>query len=326
MIDFTVLVLEGCYATSVSVTLDMLTAASRLAARAGVAPPRWRVCSVDGGAVRLSSGMTISTQRLPVRAQPEGSVWVLPGLGVEQQSDLEVRLRAPDVAGVAKAVARHVAAGGRVAASCTAVFLLHLAGVLPGRRVTTAWWLAPYLQRLAPGCRVDADRMVCVDGPVLTGGAAFAQADLMLHALRSHGGSKLSDWVSRMLLIDGRLAQAPFIVPELLANGDQLVSQLLARVEAALPNSLSVATLAEGFCMSVRTLSRHVHRATGRSPLALMQSVRVQKACALLESSRMTVEQVAEAVGYQDATTLRRLIKKVTGSNPGQYRPATSTP
>ena len=35
----------------------------------------------------------------------------------------------------------------------------------------------------------------------------------------------------------------------------------------------------------------------------------------------MTVEQVAEAVGYGDATALRRLMKKTTGANPSRYRP-----
>jgi AraC-like DNA-binding protein len=34
----------------------------------------------------------------------------------------------------------------------------------------------------------------------------------------------------------------------------------------------------------------------------------------------MTVDRVAEAVGYQDATALRRLMKKVAGVNPGRYR------
>lgn len=115
-----------------------------------------------------------------------------------------------------------------------------------------------------------------------------------------------------MLLIDGRQAQAPFIVSEMLANGDELVAKLSARLEAALPKTLSVAELAREFCMSERTLSRHIHRVTGKSTLALVQSIRLRRARTLLETRRMTVEQVSAAVGYQDATALRRLMKKVT--------------
>jgi transcriptional regulator GlxA family with amidase domain len=128
--------------------------------------------------------------------------------------------------------------------------------------------------------------------------------------------------VSRVLLIDGRQAQAPFVVPEMLASGDDLVARLAARIAAALPRAPSVGELAREFCMSERTLSRHVRRATGKSTLALVQGVRMRRARALLESSRMTVDQVAEAVGYQDSTALRRLMRKVAGANPSRYRPA----
>lgn len=324
MYDFTVVVLAGCYAASVSVTLDMLAAAHQLAARAGASPLRWRVCSVAGGALPLSSGMTIATVKLPVNSLKDGSMWVIPGLGVDEPAALAQRLQADDVAIVAGAVACHVRAGRRVAASCTAVFLLHRAGILKNRRVTTAWWLAPHLQQTAPECVVDADRMVCVDGPVLTGGAAFAQADLMLYALRDRSGNTLADWVSRVLLIDGRLAQAPFVMPEVLANGNHLMGRLMDHIESALPNTVSVQELARTFCMSARTLSRYVHRATGKSTMALIQSVRLRKARSLLEVSRMSVEQIAEAVGYQDSNALRRMMKRATGCNPGQYRPAVS--
>ena len=95
-----------------------------------------------------------------------------------------------------------------------------------------------------------------------------------------------------------------------------------AVAQASSPTSptYTISELAREFCMSERTLSRHIHKATGKSTQALVQSVRLRRARALLESSRMTVEQVAGAVGYQDATALRRLMKKVAGANPSRYR------
>lgn len=322
MHDFTVVILEGAYASSVAVTQDMLAAAAALAPRAGVAAPRWRLCSLAGGPVRLQGGLSVQAARLPARAGRDRSLWVLPGLGLATPAALQARLASAEAGAVAAALARHAAAGGTVAAACSAVFLLRDAGLLQGRRATTSWWLAPLLQAMAPACRVDADRMVCADGPVTTAGAAFAQTDLMLHLLRERCGSALAEQVARMLLVDGRQAQAPFIVPEAMASGNDLVARLAARVEAALPAPPSVAELARAFCMSERTLARHVQKATGKSTLALVQSVRLRRARALLEGSRMTVEQVAEAVGYQDATALRRLMRKVAGANPGRFRQA----
>lgn len=323
MIDFTILVVPGSFASSVAVTLDMLSAAASLAGTVGCATPRWRVVSTQS-TVPLSNGLAIEARLLPKRGRPDGSTWVIPGLGLGNRRDMQACFAQPDVLRAIAALQGHARAGGTVAASCSAVFLLQAAGLLAGKRVTTSWWLAPLLQQLEPGVVVDADRMVVRDGAVITAGAAFAQTDLMLHLLSTQFGPALSDAVSRALLIDGRQSQAQFVVPAMLAVGNELIAKLVTRFESALPDPPSVSDLAAEFCMSDRTLSRHVRAATGRSTSALLQSVRLNKARMLLETSKLTVEQVAERVGYVDTTALRRLMRKVMGATPRQFRPAVS--
>jgi transcriptional regulator GlxA family with amidase domain len=319
MPDFTVIALEGSYPTGVAVSIDILRAARRLAPRLGLPEPTWRVCSIDGGDVGLDGGLAVATTRLP-RGGRDSSTWVVPGLGTDTPAAVRARLALPDAVALSRLLARH-AQHGALAVSCSAVFLLGEAGLLDGYRVTTTWWLAPMLALENPGCVVDADLMVCADGVLTTAGAAFAQTDLMLHLVRRRYGNELTDAVARSLLIDARQAQAPYVVPEVLANGAELVTRIVREVEDALPHPPSIATLAASFSMSERTLGRHVVRATGKSPLALVQSVKLRRARTLLETSRLTVEQVATAVGYQDATALRRAMKKSTGANPSRYRP-----
>jgi transcriptional regulator GlxA family with amidase domain len=320
--DFTILVLAGAYATSVAATLDLLGAAAALAPQLKLAVPRWRVVSPAGGMLALQGGIAVATQRLPVRAPQDRSLWILPGLGLNDARAIQDRFERDDVRQAVTAVRRHVERGGHAAASCSAVFLLQRARLLHGRSATTSWWLAPTLARLQPDCRVDANRMVCTDGPIVTAGAAFAQTDLMLHLLRARFGAALTDAVSRFVLVDGRQAQAPYIVPEVMANGHELIARLTARIERSLPRALSVAELAGELRLSERTLARHVQRATGKSTLALLQSVRLQRARVLLASSRMSVDEVATQVGYQDSTALRRLMRKVAGATPSRFRPA----
>lgn len=125
----------------------------------------------------------------------------------------------------------------------------------------------------------------------------------------------------RVLLVDARQAQAPFIAPSLLASGSELIGKIIAHVEASLPELSGLAELAAQFCMSERTFTRHVRAATGRSTQDLLQSVRLGRARVLLATSRMTVEQIAEQVGYSDATALRRMMRKLVGATPRQFRP-----
>ncbi|MGO1001269.1 GlxA family transcriptional regulator [Lysobacter sp. CA196] len=320
MHDFTVLILPGAYASSAAVTLDLLGAAAALAPRLKTPRPSWRVLSPDGGSVLLGNGLRVDSRAIPARVRDDASTWVVPGLGVDQPAQLAARLIRADAQRAIAALRRHAARGGRVAASCSAVFLLQAAGLLHGRRVTTSWWLAAELQRIAPDCSVDADRMVCSDGPVSTAGAAFAQSDLMLHLLRTRFGSELAEVVAKLLLLDGRQAQAPFVIPSMLASGNELVARLTRRIESALPHPPSLPELAAEFAMSPRTLARHVRAATGRTALALIQSVRLNRARRLIETSRMSIEQVAAQVGYEDATALRRLMRKATGATPSRFR------
>lgn len=318
--DFTILVAQGALATAVAATLDILSTAAALAPRLKVATPSWRVCALQKGPLQLSNGLSLRAQTLSHNRAPDHSVWVIPGLAAHTPGAVATRLQRRDLIGAIPLLRSQVLGGGSVAASCSAVFLLQAAGLLRGRHATTTWWLASYLKTLEPDCQVDANRMVIADGPITTAGAAFAHVDLMLQLLRVRCGAELADAVARMLLIDGREAQAPFIVPALLASGNALVAELVARIEAALPDIPSMATLAGDLCISERTLARRIQAATGNSPSALIQFVRLKRARLLLEASQMSVDRIAELVGYRDATALRRLMRKAFAATPRQFR------
>ena len=248
------------------------------------------------------------------------SIWVIPGLASNSAEAVLARVSQSDARLAITAMQAHAGAGGTIAASCSAVFLLQAAGLLKDKKVTTTWWLAGHLQNIEPRCVVDANRLVIADGNIWTAGAALAQTDLMLQLLRSRFGAELADTVSRVLLIDARQAQAPFVIPALLTNGDDLIAQLSLHIEAAMPRAISVADLAAKLYISQRTLARRVKAVTGQNPSALIQLVRLKHAKKLLESSRMSVDQVAENVGYRDATALRRLMRKVFRATPRQFR------
>jgi transcriptional regulator GlxA family with amidase domain len=320
MKDFEVLLLRGTNPSGVAMTRDILAAAALFAARQGEAVPTWALYSPFGGRVELQGGIGADTVRLPGRTHGSRSILLVPGIWVSDADELHRRLEARDCRRAIRQIASHVARGGQVAASCSSVFLLQAAGVLDGRQATTTWWLAPELSRIAPATRVEANRILCVDAPVITAGAAFAQSDVMLYLLRQRFGTRLVEGVSRVLLLHERGEQAQFVVPSMLASGDALITRLTQRVEKSLPHIPSVTSLAAELCISDRTLSRHVRHATGMGTTALIQSIRLHRARNLLQHSRMTVDQVAASVGYRDATALRRLVRKAAGTTPGGLR------
>jgi len=72
--------------------------------------------------------------------------------------------------------------------------------------------------------------------------------------------------------------------------------------------------------MSVRNFVRRFKQATGDSPLAYLQKLRVAAAKRMLESNHRTMQEISDAVGYQDIAFFRSLFQRHTGVSPSAYR------
>lgn len=69
-----------------------------------------------------------------------------------------------------------------------------------------------------------------------------------------------------------------------------------------------------------RAFKRRFRAATGYSPLEYTQTLRIEEAKHLLESSDMPTDLIGTEVGYEDPASFRRLFKRMTGVTPVRYR------
>jgi transcriptional regulator GlxA family with amidase domain len=72
--------------------------------------------------------------------------------------------------------------------------------------------------------------------------------------------------------------------------------------------------------MSVRNFVRRFKEATGDSPLIYLQKLRVAAAKRMLESNHRSMQEISDAVGYQDAAFFRSLFQRHTGVSPSAYK------
>ena len=72
--------------------------------------------------------------------------------------------------------------------------------------------------------------------------------------------------------------------------------------------------------LSPKTLARRITAATGLSPVRFLQRRRVLEAVRLIETTTMTIDEIATNVGYQDATALRKIIRRELGTTPSALR------
>ncbi|MFS0838082.1 helix-turn-helix domain-containing protein [Paenibacillus sp. 1P03SA] len=78
--------------------------------------------------------------------------------------------------------------------------------------------------------------------------------------------------------------------------------------------------LAELLDSSPRHLSRLFKRKTGKSPIDYMVRLRMKKAKEMLVTTEMTLQEIAESIGYPDSYSMAKMFKKQTGIAPIRYR------
>jgi len=315
MIGIDIMVLEGSSPAALGVTLDVVDNVNQQAEEPVF---DWRAVVTDGSVAKLRGGVNLPAQPLS-KARPRDLVIVL-GIGAGTDAAVERRIAAPDAQIAAKWLHSAWRRGATVAASCTGVFLLGQAGLLDGRRCTTTWWLTPKLKALFPESLSDVDSMLTEDGRVWTAGAAFAHIDLMFGLVARFAGPALAEDTARHIVVDQRASQARYIIPSFLAAQDPIARRVEAYVRRRLAMPFTLQDLAQHTGTTTRTLNRRLALATGLSPMRFAQKIRVDAALHLLQTTRLSLERVAERVGFEDSSALYRLIRRHTGRSPSLFR------
>lgn len=83
---------------------------------------------------------------------------------------------------------------------------------------------------------------------------------------------------------------------------------------------VTIGDLAETFHFQEDYFNRLLRKKTGRTYTACLRRIRLARAEGLLRRTRMSVEEVAEAVGYQNRGFFYRIFREEYGCTPAEYR------
>ncbi len=100
----------------------------------------------------------------------------------------------------------------------------------------------------------------------------------------------------------------------------KLSSDILKYIEDNYTRDISLTDISENFSISPGHISRILKNDVGIRFKELLDNIRITESKKLLTATNMTVNRIAEKIGYNNVQTFNRLFKRHTGFSPKEYR------
>jgi transcriptional regulator GlxA family with amidase domain len=215
--------------------------------------------------------------------------------------------------------------GALLCSACSGIFLIAETGIFDGREATVHFAYAQAFAAAYPDVSIHPERTLVVSGKrdeLISSGASMTWHDLVLYLIGRYAGATAAQAVARMFALQWHQeGLAPFMVFEGRKNhGDQAIETAQNWIATHFSVANPIEEMIKRAGLTERTFKRRFTAATGLSPIAYVQRLRIEDAKKRLERTETAVDEIGWRVGYEEPAFFRRLFKRVTGLTPGAYR------
>ena len=215
--------------------------------------------------------------------------------------------------------------GAIICSVCTGSLLLAEAGFLDGHEATTHWSARDIFIQCYPDVNLQIQKVLVSSGQdhdVVTSGGSASWSDMSLYLISRFCGEDEARRISKLFLFgdrsQGQLPFAAMVRPR--QHEDASVAECQSWIAENYHVSNPVAEMAQRSGLGDRTFKRRFQASTGYTPIDYVQSLRVEEAKQMLETTDEPIEEISAQVGYEDSGSFRRLFKRTVGTTPQRYR------
>ena len=274
---------------------------------------RWQTLSLDGKAVRSSSG-----QKLPVDA----------GIGDVSRFDLLLVLASFDVKRLTRdhalkswlrRVARHGATIGSIE---TASEVVAAAGLLDGLPVAVHWDNLQGFAESHPRCQAVSQLYTKAEDRLTCAGQS-ATLDMMLAWIAEDADAALAAEVAAHLMLPSwRRGDEPQPVPgaKAAAHTDPALQRAVAIMEQTCRGAITLRSDRAPRRPLDAPMQRLFEKALGTTPVRHYQFIRLTKAHALLQQTDLSVTEIAVSAGFGSLEHFCRVYRRQFGCRPRDDR------
>lgn len=213
--------------------------------------------------------------------------------------------------------------GAIINSTGTGVWFTASAGLLDGKPATTHWYFFERFAKDFPQVQLKRQHFITMAGNVYCAGSINALTDLTLHHVHRFYGRAVADHLSLHFSHEVRqpFDQLSFSADHNTNHPDELILQVQLWMQSHYGrNDINLTQLATVFGMSARNLGRRFKLATNMTPIEYLQRRRFIAAEELLQSSNLSIKEIAYRVGYLDVSYFSKLFKQFASLTPKDYR------
>jgi len=311
--DFVFLLIEGFPHISLSCAIEPLRLANFAAGREIY---RWRLASVDGGAVMASNGLSTPVHQGLMQLERRQKLMIVSG-------DEAVGDYRPELGAYLRT---QRARGAVIGGICSGAYFLAKAGLMAGKEAAIHWaYHDAFAERFA---NVRLTKSVFVADPAHpTCSGGTATLDLVLHMIFQDHGRDLAVAVAEQLVYsgmrDGKSLQR-FSAQFRLGVRNALLAKAIALMNENIETPMSAAEVAEELGISCRQMERIFAKHLNLTPMRYWLELRLDRARNLLLQSEASVSEIAVACGFSSISHFSKVFRARFGYSPLNER-ATAT-
>ena len=304
--------------STVTIPLEMLSAANDIARARRQLDKLVTIelaSALNNRQVTLSGGLNISCQRTLENISKSDLIFI-PGIWGNPRTTL------PRLKPMLKWLREQSNSGSTLCSMVTGSFILAEAGQLDGKLATTHWRFFDEFEQRYPDVKLERKRFITNDENIYCTGSVNAVRDIMLHFIENLYGDSIAREIARHFTHELKRSYESLLLNEdqKRSHHDEVIIKVQEWLGQHYQEEIAIAAIAKQFKLSVRSLNRRFKYATNSSPLQYLQNLRIEHAKELLKQSNLAISEVADMVGYQDASYFTSLFKKVTAVTPIEYR------
>jgi transcriptional regulator GlxA family with amidase domain len=196
------------------------------------------------------------------------------------------------------------------------------AGLLDHKPATTHRYYFDQFQQRYPLVQLKRQHFITQAGKLYCAASINSLADLTIHFIQQFFNKAVAQHVERHFSHEIRRAYetVSYFEDGNINHSDEDVLQIQLWIKNNLSKTIIINEIAQQFSMSTRNFNRRFKDATGKTPLHYIQDARIAIASDLLQSSNLSIGDIADKVGYSDVSHFSQIFRKKLQLSPREYR------